>query len=138
MPLPTPHVILSAALFTVLVLAASQSFAESFRVTSEYNQTVVARCGGGTWTDVAHRDSLDFDCSGDSLEVAADTDGTDSVTITWSCSGSGSTSAGGTTYQWVQNVRIIAHAKGYGGFSIEQPGTGNNCSLQGSGASTDQ
>ncbi len=138
MPLPTPRVILSAALFTVLVLAASQSFAESFRVTSEYNQTVVARCGGDSWTDVAYRDSLDFDCSGDSLEVAADTDGTDSVTITWSCSGSGSTSAGGTTYQWVQNVRIIAHAKGYGGFSIEQPGTGNNCSLQGSGASTDQ
>ena len=138
MSLPTPRVILSAALFTALVVAASQSFAESFRVMSEYNQTVVARCSGDSWTDVAYRDSLDFDCSGDSLEVAADTDGTDSVTITWSCGASEYTSPGGITYQRIQDVRIVAHEKGYAGFSIAQSGTGNNCTMKGSGTSTDQ
>ena len=138
MPLPTPRVILSAVLFTALVVAASQSFAESFRVMSEYNQTVVARCSGDSWTDVAHRDSLEFNCSGDSLEVAADTDGTDSVTITWNCGGSAYTSPAGITYQMIQDVRIVAHEKGYGGFSIAQSGTGNNCSMKGPGTSTDQ
>ena len=139
MPHTPSRVVLSAVLFMALVVAASQSFAESFRVANEYSETVVARCSGGTWTDVERRDSLYFDCSGDSLEVAADADGTDSVTIQWSCSGNEFTSPGGGIYQLVQDVIITKSDKGYDGFSIAQPdfeaGGAGNCSLQAVGTS---
>ena len=48
MPRPPLRVVLSAVLFAALVLAASQSFAESFRVMNEHKQSVVVRCTGGS------------------------------------------------------------------------------------------
>ena len=81
-------------------------------------------------TTVAYEEELDLDCSGDSVEVAADTDGTDSVTIPYNCS----TSLGGGTYQVVQDVIITASDQDDDGFSTVQ----SSCSLQGAGASADQ
>ena len=65
-----PRVVLSAVLFMALVFAASQSFAAGFSVArSNFGQTVVARCPGDAWTNVAYNDDIQFyfDCSGTSL-----------------------------------------------------------------------
>ena len=136
-----PHIpfriVLSAVLCTALVFAASQSFAASFRVMNDSGQTIAARCSGGTWSEIEHRDGDDFDCSGDSIEVAADTDGTDSVTVTWNCDGNNSTSSGGETSQQVQRVQVTKDTKGNAEFEIAQE-TASSCFPQAVDDSSDQ